>query len=388
MGRVPDEEIERLKREISLERLCEARGVVLEKRGADLVGRCPFHEDRTPSFVVTPSANLWHCLGACQAGGSVIDFVMRADGVSFRHAVEILRGAPLEALGPVTGAIPVDRRTRKLATLAERGVEDTELLGRVVELYHAALGESPEALEYVRARGISAEAVRHFRLGYANRTLGYRLPDKNRKAGAELRGQLTALGVFRERARAPLGLARDPAVRRAGARGAAVRAQGARRSAGGDAEAPLPAGTAPRVFNRVALEHAEEVIVCEALIDALTFWSAGYRHVTSAYGVEGVTEELVEGCGGERGACEDRLRSGRGWRAGSGAAGGAADGARAGGLSGGVPEGDGRERIRGEGEARDGEPGSGAEAGALDGQGRGPRARSSERSAEAGDATR
>jgi DNA primase len=44
----------------------------------------------------------------------------------------------------------------------------------------------------------------------------------------------------------------------------------------------------------VALEHAEEVILCEALIDALTFWSAGYRHVTSAYGVEGVTEELVE----------------------------------------------------------------------------------------------
>jgi DNA primase len=80
MGRIPDDEIERLKREISLERLCEARGVVLEKRGADLVGRCPFHEDRTPSFVVTPSANLWHCLGACQAGGSVIDFVMRAEG--------------------------------------------------------------------------------------------------------------------------------------------------------------------------------------------------------------------------------------------------------------------------------------------------------------------
>ncbi|MBK8939513.1 MAG: hypothetical protein IPM79_18315 [Polyangiaceae bacterium] len=151
--------------EISLERLCEARGVVLEKRGADLVGRCPFHEDRTPSFVVTPSANLWHCLGACQAGGSVIDFVMRADGVSFRHAVEILRGAPLEALGPVTGAIPVDRRTRKLATLAERGVEDTEFLGRVVELYHAALGESPEALEYVRARGSRRRRCGTFGLG-------------------------------------------------------------------------------------------------------------------------------------------------------------------------------------------------------------------------------
>jgi DNA primase len=295
MGRVPDEEIERLKREISLERLCEARGVVLEKRGADLVGRCPFHEDRTPSFVVTPSANLWHCLGACQAGGSVIDFVMRADGVSFRHAVEILRGAPLEALGPVTGAIPVDRRTRKLATLAERGVEDTELLGRVVELYHAALGESPEALEYVRARGISAEAVRHFRLGYANRTLGYRLPDKNRKAGAELRGQLTALGVFRESGHEHL--AGSLVIPLFDAQGRVAQLYG--RKVRDDLREGTPKhlylpGPHRGVFNRVALEHAEEVIVCEALIDALTFWSAGYRHVTSAYGVEGVTEELVE----------------------------------------------------------------------------------------------
>ncbi len=295
MGRVPDEEIERLKREISLERLCEARGVVLEKRGADLVGRCPFHEDRTPSFVVTPSANLWHCLGACQAGGSVIDFVMRADGVSFRHAVEILRGAPLEALGPVTGAIPVDRRTRKLATLAERGVEDTELLGRVVELYHAALGESPEALEYVRARGISAEAVRHFRLGYANRTLGYRLPDKNRKAGAELRGQLTALGVFRESGHEHL--SGSLVIPLFDAQGRVAQLYG--RKVRDDLREGTPKhlylpGPHRGVFNRVALEHAEEVIVCEALIDALTFWSAGYRHVTSAYGVEGVTEELVE----------------------------------------------------------------------------------------------
>ena len=64
--------------------------------GADLVERCPFHDDRTPSLVVTPGKNLWHCLGACQAGGSVVDWAMRAEGVSFRHAVELLRdGMPM-----------------------------------------------------------------------------------------------------------------------------------------------------------------------------------------------------------------------------------------------------------------------------------------------------
>src|SRR5438034_7462411 len=91
MARFSSELIERLKREVSVERLAEARGVKLRRHGQNLLGLCPFHDDREPSLVVTPKKNLWHCLGACQAGGTVIDWVMRAEGVSFRHAVELLR---------------------------------------------------------------------------------------------------------------------------------------------------------------------------------------------------------------------------------------------------------------------------------------------------------
>jgi DNA primase len=91
MARIPEEEIERLKQTIALERLVEARGVKLVRHGADLLGLCPFHDDREPSLVVSPKKNLWHCLGACQTGGTVIDWVMRTSGVSFRHAVELLR---------------------------------------------------------------------------------------------------------------------------------------------------------------------------------------------------------------------------------------------------------------------------------------------------------
>ena len=91
MARIPEEEIERLKEEVSLQRLVELAGVELRRQGKDLVGCCPFHEDRSPSLVISPGKNLWHCLGACQAGGSVIDWVMRVEGVSFRHAVELLR---------------------------------------------------------------------------------------------------------------------------------------------------------------------------------------------------------------------------------------------------------------------------------------------------------
>jgi DNA primase len=91
MSRIPSADIERLKQTIALERLAEARGVELKRHGADLIGRCPFHDDKTPSLVITPAKNLWHCLGACQAGGTVIDWVMKAEGVSFRHAVELLQ---------------------------------------------------------------------------------------------------------------------------------------------------------------------------------------------------------------------------------------------------------------------------------------------------------
>ena len=92
MARMSDVELERLKKDISLVRLCEAKGIELKRHGPDnLVGTCPFHDDKTPSFVVSPTKNVWHCLGACRAGGSVIDFVMKAEGVSFRHALELLR---------------------------------------------------------------------------------------------------------------------------------------------------------------------------------------------------------------------------------------------------------------------------------------------------------
>ena len=94
MARIPDDVVERLKREVSVARLAEAKGIELKRHGENLVGLCPFHDDRTPSFVVTPEKNLWHCLGACQAGGSVIDLVMRVERCSFRLACELLLKMP------------------------------------------------------------------------------------------------------------------------------------------------------------------------------------------------------------------------------------------------------------------------------------------------------
>ncbi len=298
MARVPEAELERLKAEVSVQRLAEARGVELRRHGADLIGLCPFHEDHEPSLVISPRKNLWHCLGACQAGGSVVDWVMRAEGVSFRHAVELLReDLPPFAAPPLAPARPVKVSTvRRLPAPVERDADDEELLLQVLRYYHATLQESPEALRYLESRGLrSSELIERFQLGFANRTLGLRLPEKTRRAGEEIRTRLQRLGVLRESGHEHFNGSLvipviDPEGRVAEVYGRKI-TDGLR--AGTPLHLYLP-GPHRGVWNEAALGACPDVILCEALIDALSLWVAGHRNVTAAYGVEGFTEDHLE----------------------------------------------------------------------------------------------
>ena len=292
MARIPEDEVERLKREVSVQRLAEARGIKLHRHGADLLGLCPFHDDRNPSLVITPAKNLWHCLGACNAGGTAIDWVMRANGVSFRHAVELLREdyLPLAAV-PIQ---PVKHGTvRKLPPPVARDADDRELLLQVVSYYNETLKQSPEAMKYLESRGLkSPEIIERFRLGFANRTLGYRLPAKNRAAGAEMRGRLQTLGILRESGHEHFnGSLVIPVFNPAGD---VMEMYGRKITPNLREGTPnhlyLP-GEHAGVWNEEALAVSKEIILCEALIDALTFWVAGYRNVTASYGVNGFTAD-------------------------------------------------------------------------------------------------
>jgi DNA primase len=181
----------------------------------------------------------------------------------------------------------------RLPSPLERAAADRELLGRVVGFYAQTLRESPEALGYLEQRGLrSAELVERFRLGYANRTLGYRLPARNLQAGAQLRGRLQRLGVLRESGHEHLsGSLVSPVLDQADE---VVQLYGRKITRNLRPGTPLHLylpGPHRGVFNRAALAAAEEVIVCESLIDALSFWAHGQRHVTSAYGTQGFTAE-------------------------------------------------------------------------------------------------
>ena len=293
MARIPDQVVERLKAEISVQRLAETRGVELKKHGADLIGRCPFHDDKTPSMVVTPEKNLWHCLGACQAGGTVIDWVMKAEGVSFRHAVELLQN-DYQPLAASSDAPPAKHSTvKKLPMPIAADAEDAKLKAQVIEYYHETLLASPEALSYLQRRGIGSEdAIQTFKLGFANRTLGYRLPAKTRVEGAAIRGRLQRLGLLRESGHEHFnGSVVIPVITAAGE---ISELYGRKITEGLRPGTPnhlyLP-GPHRGVWNEAALAENPEIILCEALIDALTFWCAGYRNVTASYGIEGFTAD-------------------------------------------------------------------------------------------------
>ena len=262
--------------------------------------------------MITPEKNLWHCLGACQTGGTAIDWVMRAEGVSFRHAVELLQNdaLPLAAATSNTTPPPKQSTVKKLAMPLEREADDARLLGQVIEYYHQTLLQNPEALDYLQLRGIGSEdAIRTFKLGMADRTLGYRLPEKTRVEGAAMRGSLQRIGILRESGHEHFnGSLVIPII---DANGTVTEIYGRKLNdhlrPGTPKHLYLP-GPHRGVWNAAALGSAahsssQEIILCEALIDALTFWCAGYRHVTASYGVEGFTTDhlaLLKQCGAQR----------------------------------------------------------------------------------------
>jgi DNA primase len=246
--------------------------------------------------VISPTSNLFNCFG-CGAGGSVIDWVMKTQSLSFRFACEILQkdlGLVMEN-GP---ALKARNTTLKLTPPLAANTDNQTALRDVVDYYHETLLQAPEALAYLESRGLQdVGLIHHFKLGFANRTLGYRLPEKNRKAGAELRGKLQEIGVLRASGHEhlngslviPLFNSSNEVVQLYGRK---IRDD---LREGTAYHLYLP-GDHAGVFNIEYLKNnpSEEIILCEALIDALTFWRWGFKHVTSSFGVNGFTDELLQ----------------------------------------------------------------------------------------------
>jgi DNA primase catalytic core len=257
-------EIERVKRANDLAALVRTRGVKLTRRGKQLVGLCPFHEDHEPSFIVDPKKQLWNCLGACSEGGDVYRFVMKADGVDFREAHARLGGGEAHA--------------------KPAGADDLHWLERAVDHHHKRLLETPAAQEYLGSRGITApEIIAAFRLGYSDGTLTEKLPPEGKAA-------LRRIGVLTGSGRELMsGCVVFPLVAAEGGQVISLYGRHVERRQ----HLYLP-GERRGVFNPQGARNTDEVIITESVIDASALWSAGLRNVIPIYGTTGLTQEIVE----------------------------------------------------------------------------------------------
>lgn len=147
--------------------------VNLRRRGKNLVGLCPFHNEKTPSFCIYPENNSFFCFG-CNKGGDVISFVMGVENLDFAEAVKFLA----QRAGM---ALPEDGADLSMSRLRTRILEINRESGR---FYYSVLStpEGKAGVEYFRRRGLDAKTVRHFGLGYSPES-GYALTNHLRKKG-------------------------------------------------------------------------------------------------------------------------------------------------------------------------------------------------------------
>ena len=164
--------------------------VALKRAGRNFTAPCPFHNERTPSFIVTPERQTWHCFGACSTGGDVFTFVMRRDGVEFGEALRTLAaraGVELQRPGAARGR-------------QERSKALKEINRTAAIYYHDALLREPSAAparDYLERRGLDRAAIEDFRLGF--------MPQSSADLERRLREEeyderlWVAAGLFRQR---------------------------------------------------------------------------------------------------------------------------------------------------------------------------------------------
>ena len=172
----------------------------LDRAGVNLKARCPFHNERTPSFFVSPTRGSFHCFG-CGKGGDVFSFIQEIEGVDFRKALEILSeraGVELKGIDP--------RERSELASLRA-------LLEEATKFFEKNLQVNAQALEYLRGRGLKDETIKDFRLGYTPESwdiLMKHMSSKNfsdvliERAGLAVRGERGFYDRFRGRIMFPI----------------------------------------------------------------------------------------------------------------------------------------------------------------------------------------
>ncbi len=134
--------------------------ITLKKTGRNFKANCPFHQEKTPSFVVSPERQIWHCFGACQDGGDVIKFLMKWENVTFFEALKELAEKTGVPLRKVSFEDAVWKKKERLIVMNNLSAEFYEYI-----LHKTKFGK--KALDYLQSRDIKPQIAKKFQLGYA-----------------------------------------------------------------------------------------------------------------------------------------------------------------------------------------------------------------------------
>ncbi|MGI5839840.1 MAG: DNA primase [bacterium] len=157
----PDYIIDEIRQKTDIAALI-AEDVLLKKTGRNLTGLCPFHSERTPSFTVSPDKQIYYCFG-CGAGGDVFSFLMQRRGLSFPEAVKFLAERSGVNLPDEAGSAEEKARQKALAEL----YRVNEMAMQYFSYNLTGTKQGTQALAYLRRRGVTADSIEIFRLGWA-----------------------------------------------------------------------------------------------------------------------------------------------------------------------------------------------------------------------------
>lgn len=139
------------------------KSVPLKKAGANYQACCPFHNEKSPSFTVSPTKQFYHCFG-CGAHGTAIGFLMEHNGMSFVEAIhELAKGVGM--IVPQEEKTQAEREARRATQQMALGLQDA--LQQAANYYKAELKKSQRAIDYLKVRGLSGEVAKKFQIGYA-----------------------------------------------------------------------------------------------------------------------------------------------------------------------------------------------------------------------------
>ena len=155
---IPDSFIQELLNRVDIVDVVDA-SVPLKKAGANYSACCPFHNEKTPSFTVSPTKQFYHCFG-CGAHGTALGFMMEYQGLGFVDAVH-------ELAKRVGMTVPQETRTVEQVAAQKAAVGMHEVLQVAMQYYRAELKKSDKAIAYLKGRGLSGEIAARFQIGYA-----------------------------------------------------------------------------------------------------------------------------------------------------------------------------------------------------------------------------